>query len=111
MDSSILLIDLLIIFFLFLLNGFFAFAEMALVSSRKSRLQARADHGDARAKKALEVTQSPNRFLSTVQIGITLIGILSGAIGGATVANHLAVVIQQIPFLLPYSQALAFIIT
>ncbi len=71
-----------IIVLLILLNGFFAMSETALVSSRKARLRQRAEEGKKGARAALELADSPNRFLSTVQIGISLIGVLAGAFGG-----------------------------
>ena len=70
-----------------LANGVFAMAEIAIVSVRKARFHKLAEQGDRRARAALELTESPNRFLSTVQVGITLIGILAGAFGGATLAR------------------------
>lgn len=99
------------IFFLFLLilsNGLFAMSEIALVSSRKARLEQRADAGDHGAKTALSLISSPNRFFSTVQVGVSLIGVLSGAFGGATLADDLAPAIGRIPALAPYSHAIAF---
>lgn len=89
--------EILIILMLIVLNGVFAMAEIAIVSARKPRLEAMAEDGNHRAQAALHLTRSPNRFLSTVQIGITLIGILAGAFGGATVANDLARVIGNKP--------------
>ncbi len=65
-------------------------AEIAVVSSKKARLRRLADQGNAKARIALELAESPNRFLSTVQIGITLVGIFAGAFGGATLATELA---------------------
>ena len=79
--------EMLFVFLLILANGLFAMAEIAIISSRKRRLQQRANEGDLRARAALELAETPNRFLSTVQIGITLIGILAGAYGGATIAH------------------------
>ena len=70
--------EILIILGLIILNGVFAMAEIALVSSRKARLEAQANKGDSRAKEALKLANHPDQFLSTVQIGITLIGILTG---------------------------------
>ncbi len=96
-----------IIFLLLLANGLFAYSEIAMVSARKVRLQQKAEDGDPAARAALELAESPNRFLSTVQIGITLIGILAGAVSGATLANHLAVWIARVDFLAPYSRGLA----
>lgn len=75
---------------LVLLNGVLAGSELALVSARKARLQQRAEAGDAGARAALELAANPNRFFSTVQVGITMVGILAGAFGGATLAEELA---------------------
>ena len=102
--------ELLIIFFFTLINGVLAMSEAAIISSRKARLTQRAEQGDKGAKIALELSQNPNRFLSTVQIGITLIGILAGAFGGATIAKDLAIGIAKIEFLQPYSDALAVVL-
>ncbi|MEY3236412.1 MAG: hypothetical protein RI883_513, partial [Bacteroidota bacterium] len=76
--------EIIIIFFLTLLNGFFALSEIALVSVKKSRIQHLADQGNSRAKTILELLDKPENFLSSVQVGITLIGIIAGAYGGAT---------------------------
>jgi putative hemolysin len=83
-------LQIAIIFLLILLNGFFAMAEMAVISARKARLQHAADTGRAGARLALELKRDPGRFLSTVQIGITVIGVLASAFGGATLADPLA---------------------
>jgi putative hemolysin len=79
---SIVAFQIAAIILLILLNGFFAMSETALVSSRKARLRQRAEEGDRGARAALELADSPNRFLSAVQIGISLIGVLAGAFGG-----------------------------
>src|SRR5829696_8990374 len=84
-------------------------SETALVSSRKARLGQRAEAGDRGARTALELADEPTRFLSTVQIGISLIGILAGAFGGATLADPLAGVLASVPWLAPYSWAVAFV--
>src|SRR5512145_1709458 len=84
-------------------------SEIALVSSRKARLQRRAET-DAGARVALELANAPDRFLSTVQIGITLIGILAGAFGGATISRHLAERLNRIPAIAPYSGAVSFVV-
>jgi putative hemolysin len=97
-----------IILLLLVANGIFAMAEIAVVSSRKSRLRRLSDQGDGRARIALELAESPNRFLSTVQIGITLVGIFAGAFGGATLATQLATAIAQVAWLAPYADKLAF---
>ena len=81
-------------------------SEIALISAKKNRLQAKASKGTKRAAVALELSEHPNRFLSTIQIGITLVGTLSGAFGGATVALHLSGALSKIPRLDPYSDAL-----
>src|SRR5919109_1853156 len=98
--------EILILILLILTNGLFSLAEMAVVSARKVRLQQRAEEGNKAAKTALSLAAQPTRFLSTVQIGITLIGILSGAFGGATVAETLAAYFAQFPALQPYSEAI-----
>ncbi len=82
--------QILIVLFLIVLNGFFAMSELAVVSARKPRLQVRADAGSRGAREALKLTAEPGRFLSTVQIGITLIGIFAGAYGGATLSAPLS---------------------
>jgi putative hemolysin len=98
-----------IIVLLILLNGLFAMSETALVSARKGSLRERADAGDKGARSALELADSPNRFLSTVQIGISLIGVLSGAVGGAAMAKPLALVLSgTFPGLEPYAGTVAF---
>ncbi len=99
--------EVIIIFLLILFNGIFSMSEFAVVSAKKNRLTMKAEEGDESARKALELAEEPNRFLSTVQIGITLIGTLSGALGGATVARKLNVVLQEIPWLENYSNGLS----
>ncbi|MEH2394639.1 MAG: hemolysin family protein [Nostoc sp.] len=100
--------EILIILVLIIANGVFSMSEMAIVSARKVRLQQLANQGDPKAKAALKLAESPNHFLSTVQVGISLIGILTGAFGGATIANHVAVYIKRVPLLAPYSDPLSF---
>lgn len=100
--------EILIVFLLILANGVFAMSEMAIVSSRKARLQQLANQGNKKAKVALDLANSPNRFLSTVQVGITLIGILAGAFGGAAISARLETQLKQIPVLAPYSSSLSF---
>ena len=99
--------EIIIILCLVVLNGVFAMAEMAIVSSRKSRLEQRALDGDRRARAALDLAENPNRFLSTVQVGITLIGILAGAFGGATIAEQLADALSVYPGIARYGEAIA----
>lgn len=98
--------EILIVVFLILANSLFALSEMAIVSARKTRLQQRADEGDKGARIALALSNEPTRFLSTIQIGITLIGILSGAFGGATIAEEIGAGLSKIEWLAPYSEAI-----
>lgn len=98
------------ILILILFNGVNAMAEIAIVSARKNRLKKLADEGDIRAKIALELANSPTRFLSTVQVGITMIGILAGAMGGATLAKKFAPVLEGIPALAPYAGGLSVVL-
>ncbi|MEY3921927.1 MAG: hypothetical protein RL634_1688 [Bacteroidota bacterium] len=99
--------ELLILFLLILLNGFFSMAEIALVSSRKARLEGQAGKGDLKAKKALNLAQHPDRFLSTVQIGITTIGILTGIYSGEKIIDDVASILITIPALSAYSNGIA----
>jgi putative hemolysin len=102
-------IEILFILLLLIANGLFAMSEIALVSARKTRLQQRAE-SDVGARVALELANSPDRFLSTVQIGITLIGILAGAFGGATLSAHLAEHLNRIPSIAPYSGVVSLVL-
>ena len=102
--------EIVIVLLLILLNGIFAMAEIAVVSARKSKLQHQANEGNKSAQAALELARNPNKFLSTIQIGITLIGIFAGAFGGATIAESLSKQLSLIPVLNPYSDALGFAI-
>jgi putative hemolysin len=99
--------EILFVLLLLVANGVFAMSEIALVSARKARLRQRADSGDARARAALELANAPDTFLSTVQIGITLVGIFAGAFGGATLAGQLAPQVARVPALAPYSEAVS----
>lgn len=94
-----LLFEILLVFLLILANGLFAMYEMAMVSSSKVRLKQRQDADFKNIEAALELAENPNRLLSTVQIGITLVGVFSGALGGATLAGDLAPVLERLPFL------------
>lgn len=85
-------------------------AEIAVISSRKAKLQKLAHDGNKNAQAALELAKSPNKFLSTVQIGITLVGIFAGVFGGATIAKSLAKQLTLVPFISQYSDAVALVI-
>lgn len=86
-----------------MLNGLFAMAEIALISARKTRLELQANKGDERAKKALDLANHPDTFFSTVQIGITLIGILNGIFSGENLKGGIKTFFEQYPLLAPYS--------
>ena len=107
--SSVAL-ELFLILCLIIANGVFSGSEIAIVSARKVRLEQLAKQGNRKARLALKLANSPNDFLSAAQIGITLIGILSGAVGGATVARRLEEVLVSIPLLSPYSNALSIVL-
>jgi putative hemolysin len=98
--------ELLVVVALVLLNGFFAMAEMALVRARRARLQADADAGRKGAALALGLQDNPSRLLSTVQIGITLVGIVAGAYGGATLSRYVEAWLH--PLVGEYSNILAY---
>ncbi|WP_093823431.1 hemolysin family protein [Spirosoma endophyticum] len=102
--------ELLIIVLLTLLNGVFSMSEIALVSSRKSKLESAAKNGDRQAQAALDLSNSPNRFLSTVQIGITLIGILLGIFSGDTLTTDVQNFVAQIELIRPYAHTVAVVI-
>ena len=100
-----LTIAIAVVLLLVVLNGLFAMTELAVVSSRKSKLQSRAERGDRGARAALALSEEPTQFLSAVQVGITLIGILAGAYGQATIAGELDRILEtSFPALAPYSQ-------
>lgn len=99
--------DIVLLLLLILLNGILAMSEIAVVSSRKSRLQKLADDGAPGAKTALELSNEPSAFLSAIQVGITTVGILSGAIGENALADPLGEWLSAVPFLQPYARGLA----
>jgi putative hemolysin len=101
-------LELLVIFALLLANGVFAMAELAVVSARKSRLRQMAEGGDARARRALELAESPNTFLATVQIGITLVGVIAAAFSGAALSEKLAAALRDFGWLAPHEDKAAF---
>jgi putative hemolysin len=100
-------VDLLIILGLILLNGVFAMSELAVVSSRRIRLEKLSEDGSRGARAALQLADSPSRFFSTVQVGITLIGIFNGAFGEASLVAKLAPRIASIPVLSEYAEQIA----
>lgn len=105
--------EVFIIFALLLLNAFFAMSEIAIVSASKPLLKHLAKQGNKKAEAALELAENPGRFLSTVQVGITLVGILAGAYGGATIAEKIAPSLNDIAFINPRGEtvAVALIVT
>jgi len=104
-----ILFEITLILFLIILNGVLSMSEIAVVSARKIRLQQRAEAGSEGARSALSLAENPGHFLSTVQIGITLIGILAGAFGGATIADRLGMFLKSlpVPWLSSSSQAIS----
>lgn len=105
------IMDIAFILVLILINGLFAMSEMSLVSSGKARLQKLADEKRSGAEAALKLHQEPSRFLSTVQVGITSVGILSGALGEKALTEPLIDQFRQISLLAPYAESLALVIT
>lgn len=102
--------DLLIVLVLVLLNGVFAMSEIAIVSAKRARLLQLADTGKAGARYALKLASDPTRFLSSVQVGITSIGILNGAIGEASLGGPLRLSLEQVPLVAPYADTLSLVI-
>ncbi|HXA15330.1 MAG TPA: hemolysin family protein [Opitutaceae bacterium] len=103
--------QLLIIGLLLLANGLFAMAEIAVISSRKARLKKLADDGNARARAALALAESPTQFLSVVQVGMTLCSIVAGAVGGASFSDRFAAWLMQVePAMAAYSHIIAFVL-
>jgi len=99
--------DLALVFFLILLNGIFALSEMAVISSRRARLQRLSDEGSAGARAALWLHIEPSRFLSTIQVGITSVGILSGAVGERSLVAPLTEWLSTFPLIAEYSKGIA----
>lgn len=99
--------EIIIIFVFIVLNGVFVMSELAIASSRKARLQQRINEGDRRAETVLKLNQDPNMFLATVQIGITLISVLIGAVGGARLAEPLGQALLNVRWLAPYAETIS----
>jgi putative hemolysin len=102
--------DILLLLILILLNGIFAMSEIAIVSSRRARLVQMAEGGSSGARHALALSSEPTRFLSSVQVGITSIGIMNGAIGEGAIAGTIRVALEGIPPLAPYAPGLSLAI-
>lgn len=102
--------ELVIILALLVLNGVFAMSEIAVVTARRARLTRRAEGGDSRAQAALELAAEPTQFLSTVQVGITLVGTFAGAFGGATIAEQIAPALAELPVVGPYAESAALVL-
>jgi putative hemolysin len=99
--------ELLLLLVLLLVNGFFSMAELAVVSSRKTRLRELAEEGDERAGRALAAAEAPTRFVSTVQVGITFVGVFAGAVGGAALADNAAAWLAGFSWVGPYAEPAA----
>ena len=99
--------EILIILFLIILNGVFSMSEIALISARKNRLENAAKKGNSSAQAALDLANAPNKFLSTVQIGITLIGILTGIFSGDKITTDVRLFVEGFATLKPYAETIA----
>ncbi len=98
--------EILAIFLLILINGIFVLTEAAILAARKVRLQQKSNQGDSRSRRALNLAENPNRFLPTVQVGITLVGVLTGAVGGVTLADALSSLLEKIPAWAVYAHSI-----
>lgn len=105
-----MLIDSLLLIGLIMTNGALALSEIAIVSSRRTRLVEMIDKGSSGAARAMDLASEPTRLLSSVQIGMTSIGILSGAIGEATIAGHVRQVLEPVPALAAYAESLSLVV-
>ena len=105
---STIALELAVILLLLVINGVFSMSEMAVVSARKTRLQHRAEDGDAGARAALDLAANPSNFLSTVQVGITLVGVLAGAFGGAGISQVVATSLRDVRWIGEYAEPVAF---
>src|SRR2546428_13630658 len=104
------MVPILMILLLVAVNGVFVMAEMAVVSSRRPRLQQLANEGSGGAQIAVDLSANPDRFLATTQIGITLIAILAGAFGERTLTERLSIQMERLRWLASYREGLAFAI-
>ena len=103
-------IEIILLFTLIIINGLFSMTEMAVVSSRRARLQAALEDGDQRAKTVLDLLDNPNDFFSTIQIAITLIGVITGAIGAQTFSPYLTQLLLKVSFLKGIAQPLSVLL-
>ena len=101
---------LLVVFLLIIINGLFVMAEISVVSSRKSKLEVASQKGNKSAKSVVRLLEQPSRFLSTVQVGITLIGLLTGYFSGDTLAEPLFLYFSKFQTIAPYAQEIAVIL-
>src|SRR5687768_10560300 len=101
--------EILVILFLILINGVFSMSEIALVSARRNRLNFASQKGSRGAKIAMELQARPSKLLSTVQIGITLIGLLTGIYSGERITRDMEVVVRKVSFLAPYAETLSVV--
>ena len=100
--------ELAVIFFLILLNGLLVLSELAVISSRRSRLMPMIERGNQAARLVLEKSEDPNKLLSAIQLGITLIGTMTAAFGGASVSDRLAIILGRVPWLAEHADTVAF---
>lgn len=105
-----IILEIVIIFVLIFINGLFSMAEFAVVSARKARLAQMAERGDTGSSLALSLSEEPSTFLSTIQIGITLVGILAGAYGGAAIAKSVEPYLLDLPIIGPYSNTVSLLL-
>lgn len=110
MDTDSMSLEIFLLIILVLANALFAMSEIAIVSSRKVRLEKRAEKGSSGAKAALAMANEPTQMLSTMQAGISIIGIFTGAFSGITIAQRLAAELKAIPVIAPFSEALSLVL-
>lgn len=103
--------EILILLMLIIINGIFALSEIAIISARKAILRQKAEEGDKGSSNALVLAEDPTPFLSTIQVGITLVGIMAGAYGGYTIAEELANFLERFSILIPYKDSISIIVT
>lgn len=102
------LYDVAVLFVIVFLNSFFVIAEIAIIASRKSKLEGMSKNGDVGASKALELSSHPEKFLSTVQVGITFMSIMIGIYGGTSLADDVDVLLSSVPYIAPYSKEISY---